>query len=215
MKKSLIVPLILVLAASAMAKKDKGAFTVILPSGQKISGEKVKTTVTVPAGSTIQVRGRYQQFDIVGDTFGVRNQSILGFGAPRLVFLSRTPQLAAPLTSSISVEINKEQLVLRRTGSRVSMKIQAKDISQGGMFQMEPGQTTRFTHVLSPDFSYYVDALNRVLLTDTAVQIRESPQTATLVTPLLSAITGTRQSTWLVQAGGRMGMVVGEDATQP
>ncbi|RYG33019.1 hypothetical protein EON81_19235 [bacterium] len=215
MKKTLLASLILALATSALAKKDTGAFTVILPGGEQISGSKVKTTFTIRPGATIRVRGKYQQFDVIADTFGVRNQSILDFGKPRLVFLSRTPQLPSFLTSTVSIEINKEQLVLKRTGARISMKIQAKDISQGGMFQLEPGQTTSFAHILGPNFAYYVDSLNRVLLTDSVVPVRESPQTATLTTPLLAAITGTRQSTWLVQAGGRMGMVVGEDATQP
>ena len=43
--------------------------------------------------------------------------------------------------------------MLQRTGTGLSMKIQAKDCAQGGIFQMEPqrsdGTTTRVTHTLA------------------------------------------------------------------
>jgi hypothetical protein len=38
----------------------------------------------------------------------------------------------------LSLEINAESLVLQRSGGGQTMKIQAKDCPQGGLFQMEP-----------------------------------------------------------------------------
>ena len=57
------------------------------------------------------------------------------------------------------MSLDKETIQLSRAGSGVSMKIQAKDCANGGIFQMEPsradGQSTTFTHTLGPDAVYY------------------------------------------------------------
>ena len=52
------------------------------------------------------------------------------------------------LTSAITVEIDEDGLELSRTGTGLSMKIQAKDCAQGGIFQMEPqrGDGTAHPH---------------------------------------------------------------------
>ena len=42
------------------------------------------------------------------------------------------------LSSAVTVEIDGEGLEVSRTGTGLSMKIQAKDCAQGGIFQMEP-----------------------------------------------------------------------------
>jgi hypothetical protein len=57
------------------------------------------------------------------------------------------------LSSAISVELDDEELSLQRSGAGLSMKVQAKDCAQGGIFQMEPergdGTRTRITHRLA------------------------------------------------------------------
>ena len=70
------------------------------------------------------------------------------------MFASKVPDhRGLVLSSAISVEIDAESLQLSRTGTGVSMKIQAKDCAQGGIFQMEPqrgdGTRTRVTHTLA------------------------------------------------------------------
>ena len=51
------------------------------------------------------------------------------------------------------MEIDEDGLELSRTGTGLSMKIQAKDCAQGGIFQTEPergdGTRTRFVHTLA------------------------------------------------------------------
>ena len=70
------------------------------------------------------------------------------------VFASKVPDhRGLALTSAITVELDEEDLELSRTGTGLSMKIQAKDCAQGGIFQMEPqrsdGTATRITHTLA------------------------------------------------------------------
>jgi hypothetical protein len=61
------------------------------------------------------------------------------------------------------VRVSGGDLVIRREGEGLKMKIQAKDCAQGGIFQMEPergdGTATRFTHTLA-DGNFYFDNPN-------------------------------------------------------
>jgi hypothetical protein len=110
------------------------------------------------------------------------------------------------------------------------MGIQGKDCANGGIFQMEPqradGATTTFTHVLGAGAFYFDnpnfrarlgEVVNGVTVTarvnfanDVSPKFvgRDSPQMATRLSQ-----TGTA-TTWTVQSGGRMGQVMGEDATE-
>ena len=70
------------------------------------------------------------------------------------VGLARCPTTAASACPArITVELDEEGLELSRTGTGLSMKIQAKDCAQGGIFQMEPqrgdGTRTRIVHTLA------------------------------------------------------------------
>jgi hypothetical protein len=95
------------------------------------------------------------------DTFGVRDWTLTGVPNPlditggrrTVVFTAKIPDHRGLfLSNDVSVDISKEAFVIQRMGSGLSMKIQAKDCANGGVFQMEParadGATTRFTHVL-------------------------------------------------------------------
>ena len=59
----------------------------------------------------------------------------------------------------MDVRLKDDGLEISRTGAGVSMKIQAKNCANGGLFQMEPerddGTATRITHTLGPDAFYY------------------------------------------------------------
>ena len=59
----------------------------------------------------------------------------------------------------MSVRSKGEASSSTRTGTGLSMKIQAKDCANGGIFQMEPeradGTATRITHTLGPDAFYF------------------------------------------------------------
>jgi hypothetical protein len=229
-------------SASAASSKgcDGGGFRVTTAGAAVSPG----TTTTLPAarvdGTTIQVRGTFQQFDVDPATLSVRHFVFTGAankldmtgGVPTEAFAAKTADLrGATLTSALSVAVDKDgTLALSRTGAGVSMKITGKDCAAGGIFQMEPeradGTATTFTHVLGAGVFYFDnlnfrarlgEVLNGTTVTarvnfanDTSRNFvgRDSTQLATRLSQ-----TGTT-STWSVQSGGRMGQVMGEDATE-
>jgi hypothetical protein len=125
----------------------------------------------VPAGSfgaTFLVRGTYVEFTVDSATFGVRNWTLTGApnplditgGVRTPIFLSKLPDhRGLVLTSGIEIRSDKESLVISRTGPGLSMKIQAKDCANGGIFQMEVEradlEATVFTHVLADGIFYF------------------------------------------------------------
>ncbi|HEX8476007.1 MAG TPA: hypothetical protein VF666_18555 [Pyrinomonadaceae bacterium] len=208
-------------SSSASAGKDcSGGFTVTLSDGRVFSGEQ-DSVIAVGAGQTAQITGKFVSFTVDLNTFTVTNYTLnsdITANQPAVIFARKEPLHGRVLTSSLSIDINSEQMVLQRSGAGQSMKIQAKDCSEGGIFQMEPEPTIEVLHQLGPGFAYCVDSLGRVLIVSGASPFvgRESPEAATLVSPSpLSAIVGANTSRWLIQSGGRMGMVTGEDAVEP
>ena len=85
---------------------------------------------------------------------GAPNEEDMTGGRFTPVWGSKVPDLrGATLAGDVSVEIGEDELAIMRSGSGVSIKIQAKDCAQGGIFQMEPersdGQLTRMVHTLA------------------------------------------------------------------
>jgi hypothetical protein len=131
----------------------------------------VGSSVTIPAtniGASFQILGKYVEFNVVSSNFAVENYLFTGAANPEditggrrtIVFQSKTPDLkGARLTSAVQVTNQDGDLLLTRTGTGVTMKIQAKDCAQGGIFQMEPQRTdktpTRITHTLASGVFYY------------------------------------------------------------
>ncbi len=112
--------------------------------------------------------GRYVAFSVDAATFGVRDWTLTGApnplditgGIPTVVFAAKIPDhQGLELISDVSVELNRESLVITRTGPGLLMKIQAKDWASGGIFQIEPeradGAETVFTHVLADEVFYF------------------------------------------------------------
>ena len=107
-------------------------------------------------------------FDLDPATFGVYDYAFTAAANPldmtggtRIVaYAGKVPDhRGLTLTSGVSADLDKETLELGRTGTGLSMKIQAKDCANGGVFQMEPeradGTATRITHTLGPDVFFY------------------------------------------------------------
>lgn len=131
--------------------------------GATIAGGVVDTVLPASQfGATFRVQGKYAQFDVRSADFAVLNQAFTGAANPKditggrftPVFASKVPNhRGAVLSSGIAVEISEENLTVSRTGTGISMKLQAKDCAQGGIFQMEPqrsdGRATRITHTLA------------------------------------------------------------------
>jgi hypothetical protein len=213
-------------ASPAEAKSDSGAFAVTFnpvmrPDGTFTGGTTYsgkQDRAVSPVGRFALVRGQYIEFVVDLATFEVINYTMTGKAAPTditrrtrtVVFASKFPEHGKVLAGNVTLNLNNEQLVLQRSGPGITMKIQAKDATQGGLFQMEPSRTITYLHHLNPGFGYFFDARGRLLFTNHVFIGRESPELATLVTV---SDDGTA-SRWLVQAGGRMGAVFGEDATQ-
>ncbi|HKP72432.1 MAG TPA: hypothetical protein VJT82_05810, partial [Pyrinomonadaceae bacterium] len=206
--------------AYAAGKDCSGAFTVRLSDGRVIAGP-TKQTITVAPGTTAQMTGKFVNYTVDLDTFKVTNytlQSDITANQPVVVFARKEPLHGKTLTSGLSIELSSEQAVLQRSGNGISMKIQSKDCSEGGIFQMEPEPGTEVLHELGPLFVYCVDASGRVLIVSGTNPFigRESPELATLTFPTpIGSIVGTKVSRWQIQSGGRMGMVTGEDAVEP
>jgi hypothetical protein len=101
------------------------------------------------------VQGTYTQFDVRSSDFAVFNYAFTGAanaqditgGRFTPVYESKIPDhRGLVLTSGIGLKVGGADLVLSRTGTAgLSMKIQARDCAQGGIFQMEPtrGDNTR------------------------------------------------------------------------
>jgi hypothetical protein len=235
--------LLVVGAERAMAASSKactgGGFALVLADGTTVAGERDGAVPAAALGQRFLVRGRYVEFTVDAATFGVRDYTLTGAPNPldmtggrrTAVFAAKTPDLGGRmLTSDATVELRDEDLVIQRAGAGVSMKIQAKDCAQGGIFQMEPERAdsapTIITHTLADgvfyfDNPFFRERIGQVLAgVEVSVRVnfandvsrdfvgRDSAQVAEKLSQ-----TG-RTSVWSVASGGRMGGVLGEDAVE-
>lgn len=117
-------------------------------------------------GDILQIRGTHNQFDINMTTMAVLNYTLTGapnvgrmVEAPTVIFSEKTPLTDIPFTRTTRFRNDRGDLRFIRAGRGISVKIQAKDCSQGGIFQMEvergDNAVTRFRHVLGNDVFYY------------------------------------------------------------
>jgi hypothetical protein len=216
-------------------------------------------------GNTLLVRGKHVRFDVNLSTGAVRNWTLTGalnpgrlVTQPTVIFTEKTPLHGQTLTTTERLRNDKGDLVLIRTNGVVTVKIQAKDCAQGGVFQMEIERddkpSTRVRHVLAPNVFYFDNPNFRaregevVKFSNSAGQTtnititprinfasdafaklvgRDSPQAANRVqhstcTNNIPKRDGTVAvvkhcggvTEWDVLDGGRMGQVMGEDATE-
>jgi hypothetical protein len=150
--------------AASSSGCENGGFTVLGKSGAQ--------AVSVAPGSvasTFRVQGRYVQFDVDAASFGVLNYAMTGVankkditgGRATPVFDSKLPDHRGLfLNSAVTVELSDSaDIVLTRTGPGLTMKIQAKDCANGGIFQMEVARAdetkTVFTHKLAQSAFYF------------------------------------------------------------
>ena len=140
---------------------EGGGFSVVL-AGTTLSGAVDTTVPASSVGTRFSVRGKYIEFDVVASSFEVLNYTFTGApnalditgGVRTVVFERKTPDhKGLVLTGGLGVQLSDTDMVIERTGPGLSMKIQAKDCANGGLFQMEPGRgdggTTDITHVLA------------------------------------------------------------------
>jgi hypothetical protein len=218
-------PIAIAAAPAALAAKG-GTCTgfTLTTGGNSYKGSKDFTIPASKIGSTIVVKGKYVEFTVRPTDFAVSNYTLTGADSPRpaknlpldaptVVFASKMPQIGAVLTGGIDVRLDRAgDMRMERSGGGQDMKIQAKNCSMGGLFQMEAEPGTTFTHQLGADFSYNGPAgTGRLCFTNGDFASYESPELATRTAPADGLGT---TSTWQVSSGGRMGYVVGEDAVE-
>lgn len=187
----------------------------------------------VAVSGKIQVSGRNTRFIIDPATLGVYDYTLTGapdtqrmVTSPTVVFASKVPTLSPAQLSGARLtrlEIKDDALVAIFGTAAGKLKIQAKDGAQGGIFQMEPefAGPVEIVHTLGPGLFYFVneftgkinfgDGIDAVASGPSAHQMllgKDSPQVAEKT---FQSATGTR---WIVQPGGRMGGVLGEDAIE-
>src|SRR3954449_12589906 len=143
---ALVAALLAPTTANAASSKgcDGGGFTLRLGDGSSVKPDLKGTIAASRLGSTrIQAVGKYVTFEIDPTTFGVYDYAFTGAANPldmtggrRIVaFASKVPDhRGLTLTSGVDAELDKENLSLGRTGSGLSMKLQAKDCANGGVF---------------------------------------------------------------------------------
>jgi hypothetical protein len=211
-------------AGAASSKACAGGGFTVLPSA---------------SGVPFVVRGTYVEFtvnpatlEVTGYTLtGAPNQLDITGGRRTPLFAAKTPDLGGrTLTGPLNVRTNGQDIVLDRSGDGVAMKIQAKDCAQGGTFQMEPtradGSPTVITHTLADGLFYFDNPFFRErvgqVLNGVTVATRvnfANDVSSTLVgrdsAQVAKKLSQTgRTSVWSVASGGRMGGVLGEDATE-
>ncbi|WP_028067739.1 hypothetical protein [Solirubrobacter soli] len=169
---ALVAALLAPSAASAASSKgcDGGGFTLRLADGSTVKPDFRGSIAAakLPAGTRVQAVGKYVTFAIDPASFAVYDYAFTGAPNPLdqtggrgiVLYASKVPDhRGLTLTDAASIRLDKENLELSRTGIGLSMKLQAKDCANGGLFQMEPeradGTTTRFTHTLGPDVFYF------------------------------------------------------------
>jgi hypothetical protein len=205
--------------ARASAKGGICAGFAVTVDGRTFKGDQ-RRTIKGPI-SSIQVRGTYIEFDVVPTSFEVDDYLHTGKASPRpdknLPFNGRTPIYTSKLPGhgktlggALSLELRSEALVLQRAGSGQTMKIQAKDCHQGGIFQLENEPGTTQTNTLAAGWHYTSQppGQTRLCITNGKISAYDSPEAATLVSHTATT------AVWRVAAGGRIGFVIGEDAVQ-
>ena len=211
------------LAVAPAAHAAKGgtceSFAVTV-NGTTFRGDQ-KRTIAGPINS-IQVRGTYITFDVTPSDFTTIDYAHTGKASPRpdknlpitgrtVIFTKKQPLISEALTSSLSLEIKAESLVLERHGARQDMKIQAKDWPPGRPLPARAGAGRDRGQRARAQLPLHLGCRagqTRLCWTNGRFSGYDSPELATLSSFTLHT------ARWRVQAGGRIGGVFGEDAIE-
>ena len=157
---------LIALSEPAQAASSKGC----AGGGFKVLGQSGEFDGAVGApGSRFLVQGRYVRFEVDPVNFAIHNYAFTGAanelditgGRVTPVFESKIPDhRGLVLNSAVALDLKDTDVELSRTGTGgLSMRIQAKDCTSGGIFQMEPergdGTATRIVHRLSAGAFYF------------------------------------------------------------
>lgn len=196
------------LSTPAHAKKSCSAFSVTI--GIKVFSGKQSIMVRAARvnNQTAHVKGKFADFFVDLNTFTVTNYTLNG----TKIFNSKVPTVPSQLNSPLFLKLNNEQLVLQRSGDGEDqdLKVQAKDCDNGGTFQLESDSAGQQANELATGINYcLLDSVSgRLFFTNGPLLGYDSPQSAQNLS------WSATNSLWSVSAGGRIGMVTGEDAQE-
>ena len=211
--------IMLAFSSSAFARDEGGFFTVTI-GGKTYTGAGGDIRMILPAaevsGQTATVKGTFVEFEVDLDSFTVTDYVLTGApsrqdvtgGRRTRIFVSQTPQLRADLTGNVELRFQRERVRLTRAGRGAKMKVDARDLPQGDIFDLESDFPIKVVHVLDPAFRYFKDSAGRLMFTNGKVIGRESPELANLISNT------TKTSQWQLQRGGNVDAVFGQDARQ-
>ncbi|KAG8628214.1 hypothetical protein KVT40_004087 [Elsinoe batatas] len=196
-------------------------------------GKSAKAPSKATCRDAIQVRGIHVSYDIDCTTLSVNNYTLTGAASPErmvtsptVIFTSKTPSLTPAQRSSSSIkdfDLQDDVFVIIFSTPLGKLKIQSKDAPQGGIFQMETefASDVEFVHTLGPEVFYFKNSVTGKINFGNGIDAvaagegqhrmllgKDSPQVAT------KTYQDGRVTKWLVKSGGRMGGVLGEDATE-
>jgi hypothetical protein len=207
--------------AAASLGCQGGDFAITLPGGRVLSGYTGWKVAAgdLPSHGRAHVQGRYVEFDVDLSTFAVYDYALTGASNPldptggvrTPLFASKVPALPGTLDAGdLDVRLFPQGGELRRSGSGLGMKLQLKDCVNGGIFQMESATQVVVTHTLAAGIFYFTNPFTgKINFGNGAALIgKDSPMVATKLSQAPTT------STWRIEAGGRMGMVLGEDAVE-
>ena len=211
-------------SAATSVACDGGNFTAVLPSGKALSGNtgfKIAAR-DLPSGSRVHMVGRYVDFSFDVSTFAVYDYTLTGAPNPQdltggvrtAIFASKVADLGGRTLDAgqLEIQLSPQSAVIKRDGSSIKMKLQAKDCATGGIFQMEPetGAALIVTHTLAAGMFYFTNPYTGKINFGNGGRVigKDSPQVATKLSQ------STTVTTWSVASGGRMGMVFGEDGVE-
>jgi hypothetical protein len=207
------------------------AVTVDGRSYDPAAGRETRLRDVVPS-APIAVRGVHVRFTIDPSSLAIRDYTLTGapdpqrmVTSPTVVFAAKVPTLSAGQLKGVRIgdlRLRDDVLVVSFTTAAGTLKIQAKDAPQGGIFQMEQefGVPVEFVHTLGPSLFYFVNEFTGKInfgdgvdaaTGDAAHQMllgKDSPQVAT------KTYQGATSTRWSVASGGRMGGVLGEDSIE-
>lgn len=155
-------------AGSKSGTCSANGYSIVLENGRVVSTAVKGSIAANELGKSFLVKGTHIEFTVDSANFAVRDWTLTGAvsegnlteGKRMVIYKSKTPDLrGAVLTSAVSIALDEGNVVLSRSGAGVGMKIQAKDCSEGGIFQMEPsrsdGTPTSITHILADDVFFF------------------------------------------------------------
>ncbi|KAJ6557259.1 hypothetical protein DFH09DRAFT_1084186 [Mycena vulgaris] len=199
-------------------------------------GQDIKLdNLGVPTGP-ILVRGLHMGLDIDPSTLNLLNYTLTGFpddrrivAKPTVIFSSQTISLTKTQLGTINVrtiEVKDDSALVLFETSAGKVKYQINDGASGGILQIETefSSNIEFVHKLGPELFYFInpftnktnfgDGLGAVSKAQNATGFhtmiigKDSPQVAN------RTFQDGATSRWSVAPGGRVGIVLGEDATE-